>query len=121
MGIPARRRYVAGRAFIEAAATVLRAVGNLLFHVALDGMPAPARDELRGGFGIGAIGHRIAGVDDVAVRNPGAGLECGEGFEGLQVAIGPATDEQGRVEGAEVPGGQWLCSFSSAPSSMGSP
>jgi hypothetical protein len=111
MGIPARRRHIAGRAFIEAAAAVLRAGGNLFFHVALDGVPAPLCDELRGGFGVCAIGHRIAGVNDVPVSNTLACLESGEGFECLQVAISTATNQDRGVERAKVPARSFVFSL----------
>ena len=121
MGIPARRGHVTGRAFRKPAATVLRAGGDLLFHVALDGVPAARGDELRGGFGIRAVGNCIASMDDMAVGNAGLRLKDGQRLKRLQVAIGATADEQGRVNRAEISGGQWEWPFSSAPSSMGWP
>jgi hypothetical protein len=94
--VPARRRRRRRRSLPRSRSHSHRACCDLFFHVALDGVPVAAGDELGGCFGVGAIGDCIAGVDDVAVSECRAGLQRAPAPQRLQVAVGAAADQDRR-------------------------
>ncbi len=96
--VPPCRQALARRALVEAAAAVLGPGSERLLDVAHHHGDGGRAHRLDGGLGVGAVGHRVAGADDVVRRYTQARGLAENRLGGLEVAVWPAEDEHGTGE-----------------------
>mmetsp|Transcript_10302 Transcript_10302/g.24687 ORF Transcript_10302/g.24687 Transcript_10302/m.24687 type:complete len:312 (-) Transcript_10302:2-937(-) len=103
VSIPVEAVGVASAILREAAAAVRLAHADALLAVAQEAPRARGPEQLRGLQGLRAVGHDVAGVDHPLRRDVKLLARHAEhGLQGLEVGVGSAEEEEGRVEGAQV-------------------